>query len=127
MTTKITERDLAQFTGTEQWYRHSLIRSVLYTDGVKYLAEKASAYWLIDKIATLQTLRKIGAEPFQVWKLELLPAGHRAKLTCADGGKAENAGKAVTLYSEVIEFTDFPLEKVELWVEGGVILLPSEH
>jgi hypothetical protein len=30
----LTEKDLRQFSGTEHWYRHGLVRTVLYTDGV---------------------------------------------------------------------------------------------
>lgn len=115
--------DLAQFTGTENWYRHGLMRNVLYTDGVQYLAEKAGAYWLLDKVATLQLEARIRAEEFQSWKLTKLP-GDRATLVCTDGG---NGGPDATLHSEEIEFTDFPLDEITLWVEGNVILLPSEH
>lgn len=35
----LTKADLAQFTGTEFWYRHNLARNILFTDGVKYVAE----------------------------------------------------------------------------------------
>jgi hypothetical protein len=37
----LTLADLEAFTGTEQYYRHSINRKVLYTDGVRYLADKA--------------------------------------------------------------------------------------
>ena len=43
-----------------------------------------------------------------------------ATLSCDDGN-----GNVV--FSKHIEFTDFPLPEIELWVEGNVILLPSEH
>jgi len=46
--------ELAQFTGTEKWYRHALNRNLIYTDGVKFLAENGGeqgAYWFIDKVA----------------------------------------------------------------------------
>ncbi len=34
MTTKtLSKSDLAQFTGSENWYRHGINRNVLYTDG----------------------------------------------------------------------------------------------
>jgi hypothetical protein len=42
---------LAQFTGTEQWHRHPLVRNILYTDGVQFVAQSGRAYWLIDEIA----------------------------------------------------------------------------
>ena len=36
-------------------------------------------------------------------------------------------GNGNVVFSKHIEFTDFPLPEIELWVEGNVILLPSEH
>jgi hypothetical protein len=41
---------LAGFMGTEQWYRHPIVKNTLYTDGIKYVAQKAGAYWLIDEM-----------------------------------------------------------------------------
>jgi hypothetical protein len=115
---KVTHADLAQFTGTEQWFRHSLMRNITYTEGVRYLAETAGAYWLIDKIATLQLEPKIKAEEFQVWKLKV--ADSKAELVCEDGNYN-------VVYREGIEFTDFPLDHVDLWLENNVIMLPSER
>lgn len=108
----ITHNDLAQFTGTERWYRHSLMCTITYTDGVQFLAEKASAYWLIDKIATLQLEPKIKREEFQVWKLNV--TGSKATLVCEDGN--DNA-----VYSEKIDFTDFPLDEITLFYTNSVI------
>jgi len=54
MTKILNKSDLAQFTGTEQWYRHAINRAVLYTDGAKYVADTAGAYWLLDEIALIQ-------------------------------------------------------------------------
>jgi hypothetical protein len=42
-----TQIDLSQFTGTENYYRHPFGKA-LFTDGVKYFAETAGAYWFID-------------------------------------------------------------------------------
>ena len=39
---------LAQFTGSQNFYRHSLVREVLYTEGVEYVADAAGAHWLLD-------------------------------------------------------------------------------
>ena len=62
--------DLAQFTGTEQCHRHSINRTVLYTDGAQYVAEHGGAYWLLDEIALVQPYdKKVAAEEFQVWTL----------------------------------------------------------
>ena len=53
-TKTLTAADLRQFTGTEQWYRHGTVRDVLFTDGAKYVADQAGAYWLLDEIAFAQ-------------------------------------------------------------------------
>lgn len=55
---RLTEADLRQFTGTEQWYRHGLNRVVLYTDGAKYVVDQCGAYWLLDEIALSQRFEK---------------------------------------------------------------------
>src|SRR4051794_10148147 len=97
----LTKQDLTHFTGTETWYRHGLCRSVLYTDGVKHVAEKGGAHWLVDKIATLQALLPIAAEDFQTWKLAV--SASTATLTCDDGN-------GNVLHAEKIAYTDFPLD-----------------
>jgi hypothetical protein len=47
---------LAQFTGTTQYWR--VARQFVITDGVKYLAESAACFWLID--AAISHLLEIG-------------------------------------------------------------------
>lgn len=46
--------DLAQFTGSECWYRHPLYPSITYTDAAQYVAEAGGAYWLLDAIVSHQ-------------------------------------------------------------------------
>jgi hypothetical protein len=70
-TERLTEYDLAEFTGTNQWYRHPIVKNVLFTDGIKFVAEKAGAYWLIDEIAFQQTHPLVINEEFQVWTLNV--------------------------------------------------------
>lgn len=108
--------DLGHFTGSEQWFRHSLNRKVTYTQGVQYAAEKAGAYWLVDKIAAMQLEPKISQEPFQVWKLDT----NTKTITVEDGNNG-------VIYTEVLDFTDFPEPGITLWFTDNVILLPSEY
>ena len=116
----LSATDLAQFTGTEQWYRHSINRTVLYTDGIRYVAEHGQAYWLLDEIALIQPYDKsIAAEDFQVWKLDVQP-DKTATLTCEDG-------KGYVVFSKEIPFTDFPLKTITLYFANDVIHLPSEY
>jgi hypothetical protein len=117
---KLTRGELAQFTGSEQWHRHGLARSILFTDGAKYVADKAGAYWLLDEIALAQRFEKsVAAEEFQLWKLTVKP-DHTAVLACEHGN-----GEAVL--SKAIPFTDFPLDEIKFYVTNNTILLPSEY
>jgi len=112
--------DLAQFTGTERWYRHSINRSILYTDGAQYVAEHGEAYWLLDEIALIQPYdQNVAAEEFQVWTLTVRP-DKTVTLTCDDGN-----GNVV--FSKEIPYTDFPLDTIKLYFANNVIHLPSEY
>jgi len=116
----LTMSDLAQFTGTVNWYRHGLVRSVTYTDGAQYVAEHGGAYWLLDIIAIAQRHDDaVSAEPFQVWRLTVRD-DRTATVTCDDGN-----GKEV--YRQEVPFTDFPLPEIALYFCDGVILLPGEY
>ena len=118
--TTLRASDLSQFTGTEQWYQHGINRTVLFTDGAKYVADTAGAYWFLDEIAIIQPYNKqIAGEAFQVWKL-LVHADQSATLTCEDGN-----GNIV--YTKQIPFTDFPLKEIKFFFTDNVILLPSEY
>lgn len=119
-TAKLSTRELSQFTGSENWYRHALNRDVLFTDGAKYVADEGGAYWLLDAIALSQRYEKrVAAEPFQVWKLSVRE-DRSATLVCEDGND-------IVVYTHHFEFTDFPAEQITLWFANGVIYLPSEH
>jgi hypothetical protein len=117
---KLKQADLYQFSGTENWYRHSMISNFLYTDGVKYVAEKAGAYWLIDAIAFGQLQPAVAAEAFQMWTLNVNLETSSAILACEDGN-------GNTVYTLNIEYTDFPLAKIRYYYTGNVLLLASEY
>lgn len=113
------ESTLAHFGGTENYYRHATGRLV-YTDGVRFLAHAARAYWLIDVIASWQVRAQqdLALRDFQLW--EVTVTGSRATVTCS-----RDAGDEA--FRQEIPFTDFPLPSISLYVEWGVLLLPSEH
>lgn len=120
MTKTLDKETLRQFTGTEQWYRHGQARNVLYTDGAKYVAETAGAYWLLDEIAFSQMIKRVSAEEFQLWKLKVNLANNTARLVCEDGN-------GHTVLKKNIPFTDFPLEEISFYFTNNVIHLPSEY
>lgn len=117
---------LAQQTGTSGYQRHMF--GMLFTDGIAELAEAAGAYWLIDAIASYQSksskrmIQACGA--FQLWELAVDLVKKTAVLTC----RADS--ETPVLIRQKIQYTDFPLASIKLYVESGerrVLLLPSEH
>lgn len=115
------ETELRQFTGTENYYKH--LGNVVLTDGAKYLADRAGAYWLMDVVASWQLAKKVACEPFQSWNIEVKD-NNKATIKADDGNGNEIA-------RQEIPFTDFPLRSTRLYlVNDGryrVLMLPSEY
>jgi hypothetical protein len=96
---KLDPTTLAQFTGTEHYYR--LNRKCLITDGAKYLADAASAYWLLEVAASY--LLELGtADWFVLVRLRVKDC--TAELTVEDGNGIVRA-------TQQIPFTDFPADE----------------
>ena len=118
MQTKISPQDLksnlSQFTGTEQWWKHSL-SDMTYTDGVRYFAKEAGCYWFLDIVGT-----------------EVMPQGHEfavVKLASKEG-KATiviEDGNGNATWKKQIEFTDCPEGNWSFYLIDTVMLLPSEY
>jgi hypothetical protein len=109
--------DLSGFTGTEYWYRHHFVRGVTYTDGVKYFAEAAGAWWFVDDciIEYAPLMRQHG---FLTITLDV--ANDKAKITVDDGNDNVLATKA-------IPYTDCPAGQYRFYFTDNVLLLPSEY
>lgn len=116
------QKSLNGFTGTEQYFRHW--SGLLYTDGVKFLAETAQAYWLIDAIASWQkkAIKDKMLRDFQFWSLQTKQGSELkgANLICFRDTDDE-------AFRQKIEYTDFPMDEIKLYVENGVLMLPSER
>lgn len=124
--------ELASFTGGDCFYRHPLNRSVIYTEGVQYLALKAEAFWLVDAVASYfgspemreATAKDHRLESLQFWRLEV-GEDRSALLTARSDDGVE------PFITQRIEFTDFPLDSVDVWAgfngHGWTLYLPSEH
>lgn len=116
----ITIQDLAQFTGTEQYYQY---HNVLLTDGAYYLAEKAGCFWLMDVIwsHSLEN-RWFGKEDFITCNLTVQDS---------TGDVVFDDGNGNILANQHIPFTDFPLDQIQLYIVRGeynfVIMLPGEY
>jgi hypothetical protein len=127
----ITQHDLHQFTGDLERYRH-LNRHVIYTPGVRFVADRANAYWLVDAIAsyfgsqemTEAFERDDRLKDLQFWRLDV-----SADRSAALSGRADS--DVAPFIIQLIPYTDFPLESVDIWAgydgEFWTLYLPSEH
>lgn len=116
---KILVENLSQFTGTSQYYRIS--PKTLLTDGTYYLAEHASAFWLMFAFAS--HLNELDLDDwFAVLNLKVIDS--TALLRIEDGNLN-------LLASQEIEYTDFPLPSITLYGcledKQWVLMLPSEY
>lgn len=111
---------LRSFTGTTEYHAH-WSRMLVFTDGVKFLAETGKAFWLVDAIASWQSRAQKDAwlREFQLWEL-FVREDRRATLVCSRDSDDES-------FRQEIEFTDFLMDYVKLYVENHTLLLPSEH
>ncbi|WP_417850305.1 DUF6876 family protein [Thalassoglobus sp.] len=128
----ISKSDLAQFTGTSHYYLHSMNRSVIYTDGVQYLAEKAEAYWLVDAIAShlaTKAFNQAAADDERVglthfWKLAVHEDRSATLKAVADSDEP-------AFIEQQVPFTDFPFEDIDIWAgrddQYWVLMLSSEY
>jgi hypothetical protein len=123
---KVSSSELAGFFGTEQWYKHPLVRGLLFTDGIAYLCTHGAG-WVVDAVASYQTdpriLRDLDLRMMQFWKLTV--ADGKAKLICV-----RDSGQEPTITQEWT-WTDFPLAELEIWVkrdeQAVTMFLPSEY
>lgn len=110
--------DLSGFTGSATMYRHGMMRSITYTEGVQHLAEKTGSYWLLDKIAAMQLDPAFKAQSFQVWRIRV--NGTKGAIRVEDGNGSN-------FWSEDLDYTDFPEGQLDVWFTDNTILLPSEY
>ena len=125
----LSNSDLLMFTGTEKIYKVDFFgMKFFYTDGVQYVIENGQAVWLIQAIFSHQITPKVKREGFQVWRLKKL--SNSWELRCTDGGKGEEEAETETgniLAKQIIEYSDFPLDEITLYLENSTLCLPRER
>ena len=115
--------ELRQFTGTEQYYKY--MGGTLLTDGIKFLADKAGCYRLIDIICL--TLNEHKNEEFQTYLIKV-GDDKSFKITVEDGNENELKKHNLPMHGP---YTDFPFPVFTIWAcKSGhewIVLLPSEY
>ena len=110
------EEELNEFIGTQHYYKN--FTGLLFTDGIKYLADKANCYWLIDLVGSYQP--KLQDIPFQLWEIEVNDDDSALITMREDTGLAEKV-------KQPIPYTDFPLRNFSFYCIDNVMLLKSEY
>ena len=110
---------LARFRRSEESFLHPS-QALVYTAGVKFLAERCGLFWLIDVIAAWQwrALRDADLAIFQLWELRL--SGTRRVVACM------RDSESVAFRFPVAKHHDSVLDSVSVYVQFGVLMLPSE-
>ena len=115
-------QQLNQFTGTMEYTVYN--RLLLLTEGVVFLAKNAGGgcFWLIDCIYSyLSTDAKLREKQFMYATLRVKDNQARFYIDDSDGNR---------LVTQDIEYTDFPLNKITLYVglygKQHIVCLPSE-
>ncbi len=126
------ENDLAHFTGSATFTRLGPIYpEIIISEGVLFLAKEASAFWLPEAIAshivTNKELREL-SQGLMFWRLDVTRDGDGRASAVLTARKDTGLPALVT---QEIEYTDFPLEGIDIWAgsngEGYTLYLPSEH
>lgn len=117
-TSKELQANLDQFYGTELYYINPLMKFT-YTEGVKYFAENAGAYWLLQEINFIYVdLQQIGKAEFL--NIKVISKDNKADIIVDDGN--DNI-----LKKKHIAFTDLPEGEWKFFLTNNVLLLPSEY
>ena len=135
-TSALTQLELRQFSGTEQYFKSSIFTSqMIHTDGVQYVVENGAG-WLVDLVAShLKSVARwtFNSGGFAVVILRKNKTGNGAKVRMSDGNGNEKTLQAV-------RYTDFPFVAGEFdnnefkmfvqWDETNkrlIMMLPSEY
>lgn len=123
METITIREELKMFHGTTEYHKHLFPGKspILITDGCKYVRDECKAYWLFDAILRYQCEKILRDIKFQVWELKRLKVDLSWQLTCR-----EDTGKK-PLIRQSIEFSNFPLDYIKIWLIDKVASLPSEY
>lgn len=119
MNTQELQRELSNYYGTEWWYRHSLNRNMLFTDGVACFAENAGggAYWFLDIVAT-EIFYLLETQNFL--SIKLLVNGDKAVINVTDGNDRGLSNKKILS-------TDCSHGNWGFFMTNFTLMLPSEY
>ena len=115
---------LAHFQATGSLYQLPIC-GTLYTDGIRYLAQTAKAYWLLTD-ASVMGKSLMDKSYFVTVDFKRSTAAEREKIGC-DATITYSDGNGNKLTQQHYQITDFPLDELRLYFVDNTLLLPSEY
>lgn len=118
ITTEEFKNTLEQYIGTNNHYTSWLMK-YRYTDGVRYFAQEAGAYWLLEEINFIYVdlARKGKAEFLNI----IVKCKNRKADILVDDGNGN------LLKKKHISRTDLPEGEWQFYLYDNTLLLPSEN
>ena len=118
------QESLQQFCGTEQFFQLPLIKT-RFTDGVHYLAQKASCFWLVTD-ASVIAKSLMDKSHFITIDFKRLPEMEREEKQC-EALIHYSDGNGNIYETHRYHVTDFPLDELRLFFVDNTLMLPSEY
>ncbi len=116
----LTPADLRQFSGSETWYRHGLVRHILYTEGAQYVAEQGAPTGSSTKsLSPRRRAARLRANRFSSGRL-------RSARTALPSSPARMA-TAIRCSVSRSNIRTSRSTGIQLYLTNNTILLPSEH
>jgi len=115
ITAEELKSNLEQFFGTENYFKNPLMKYT-YTDGVRYFAEKAGAYWLLQEINGMYV--NLGCPYFL--NIVVKSNKNKADIIVDDGNYN-------VLKKKHIGFTDLPEGEWQFFLINNTLMIPSEY
>lgn len=115
----ITSADLHQFTEAKASYKHGLGK-FFFTSGVKFVADRCLAHWLLNAIGFYQPLLQAD---FQVWTVSC-NENDAITLVCAQGNE-----EVAELVRQTIPGFSFPsqISPLKLYLSDNTLMLSHEY
>ena len=110
------QTDLTEFTGTLEYHKLTF-SPMLATDGVKYFADKAKAYWLISDIAAVHYIKR---RKYDFITIKVVCDGNTARAFYSDGD-------GNNFYKQEYTITDLPQGEYKFFLTDDVLMLSSEY
>ena len=121
--TTFTASDLANFYGSENWYRVGpLFGNVTVTDGVHFIMERGCSWMATDILAVVKVHPKVRGQEFVSIKFR------KSRPSVDDSAVIEYGdGNGNVLYRQPYESTDCPVDEISFYFANDVLLLASEY